>query len=399
MRTPLSPSLEPQALPGSGPIAKGLPASEAAIVSAPAMRRAGSSAAARLNFALIGCGRVSENHLTALTSSSVPGRLVAVADADTQRAQQKGVKFDVPFYTDFERMLGEHPEIDVLDLATPTGYHATHVKTLARFGKHIVVEKPMALTVEDCEQMIATCQQHGVRLFVVKQNRFNPAVVATREAFEAGRFGKLVLVTVRVRWRRDQSYYDADHWHGRWALDGGVMSQQASHHIDLMQWFLGPIESVQCQTANRLLRLEAEDTAAAILKAKDGALGILEATVAARPENLEGSLSILGEKGSVIVGGVAVNQILYWKFAETQPEDERIQHAVSQHVPTVYGNGHLPYLRNVAEAILKGSPGLVESTEGKRNVEILTALYESAAMNGAPMSPGCPIRHSRLGRG
>ena len=383
--------------PGAGSRLIGAAAADAANVSAP--HRPDGAATRRLNFALVGCGRVSENHLTALTSSNLPGRLVAVADADAQRAQQKGEKFGVPFYTDSERMLGEHPEIEVLDIATPTGYHATHVKALARFGKHIVVEKPMALTVEDCDQMIAACQQHGVRLFVVKQNRFNPAVVAAREAFEAGRFGKLVLVTVRVRWRRDQSYYDADHWHGRWALDGGVMSQQASHHIDLLQWFLGPIESVQCQTANRLLRLEAEDTAAAIFKAKDGALGILEATVAARPENLEGSLSILGEKGSVVIGGVAVNHILYWKFAETEPQDERIQHQASQQVPTVYGAGHLPYLRNVAEAILAGNSGLVEAAEGRRNIEILSALYESAAMNGAPMAPGCPTRHSRLGRG
>jgi len=352
-----------------------------------------------LSFALIGCGRVSENHLAALTAAEVPARLVAVADVDPSRAQQKGAKYGVPAYTDFSVMLAEHPEIEGVDIATPTGYHSAHVQAVARFQKHIVVEKPMALTLEDCDAMLAACRQNGRRLFVVKQNRFNPAVQAARRAFTAGRFGNLVLVTVRVRWRRDQSYYEADGWHGRWALDGGVMSQQASHHIDLLQWFLGPIESVQCQAANRLLRLEAEDTAVAIFKAASGALGILEATVAARPRNLEGSLSILGEKGTVVIGGVAVNQILCWEFTEPQPGDEVIHQQASQAVPNVYGNGHVPYLRDVAEAILDNRPGLVEGNEGRKNVEILTALYESAAGDGAKLSPGCPIVRSRLGRG
>lgn len=353
----------------------------------------------KLNFALIGCGRVSENHLAALTSSEVPARLVAVADVDQSRAQQKGAKYGVPAYTDFQTMLAEHPEIEVVDITTPTGYHAAHVQAVARFQKHVVVEKPMALTLKDCDAMLAACRQNGRRLFVVKQNRFNSAVQAARCALAAGRFGNLVLVTVRVRWRRDQSYYDADCWHGRWALDGGVMSQQASHHIDLLQWFLGPIESVQCQAANRVLRLEAEDTAAAIFKATSGALGILEATVAARPRNLEGSLSILGEKGSVVIGGVAVNQIIYWEFTEPLPEDEVVHQQASQAVPNVYGNGHAPYLRDVAEAILDNRPGLVEGTEGRKNVEILTALYESAASGGAKLHPGCPIVRSQLGRG
>jgi UDP-N-acetyl-2-amino-2-deoxyglucuronate dehydrogenase len=353
----------------------------------------------KLNFALIGCGRVSENHLAALTSSDVPARLVAVADVDQSRAQQKGTKYGVPIYTDFEDMLTKQPDIEVVDITTPTGYHAAHVQAVARFKKHVVVEKPMALTLQDCDAMLAACQQNGRRLFVVKQNRFNSAVQAARRALEAGRFGNLVLVTVRVRWRRDQAYYEADHWHGRWALDGGVMSQQASHHIDLLQWFLGPIESVQCQAANRVLRLEAEDTAAAIFKAKSGALGILEATVAARPKNLEGSLSILGEKGSVVIGGVAVNQIVHWEFSEPLPEDDVIHHQASQAVPNVYGNGHAPYLRDVAEAILDNRPALVEGIEGRRNVEILTTLYESAARDGTRLSPGCPTVHSRLGRG
>lgn len=177
------------------------------------------------------------------------------------------------------------------------------------------------------------------------------------------------------------------------------MAQQASHHLDLLQWFMGPIESMQCRTATRLLNIEVEDTALAMFKFESGALGAFEATVATRPKDLEGSLSLLGEKGSVIIGGHAVNRILHWDFVDKQPEDDRIREEYSQEVPNVYGHGHTPYLGNVIEAILHEKPGLVEAYEGRKNIEILTALYESAAMDGATVCPGCPIKHSRLGRG
>jgi UDP-N-acetyl-2-amino-2-deoxyglucuronate dehydrogenase len=351
-----------------------------------------------LKFAFIGCGRVSENHLKALTSGNFPAQLVAVADIVEERARSKGEKYHVPSYLDYHEMIRRHPDIDVVDVATPTGYHTDHIINLAHNGKHIVVEKPMALRVKDCDAMIRACEKNGCRLFVVKQNRFNPAVVAARRALEGGRFGKLVIGTVRVRWRRDQYYYEADNWHGTWALDGGVMSQQASHHLDLLQWFMGPVESVTCQAATRLLDIEVEDTAAALLRFTSGALGIFEATVAARPEDLESSLSILGEKGSVVIGGKAVNQVIYWRFEEPQPGDEEICHSASQEIPNVYGYGHGPYLAHVVDAILSNKPALVEGDEGKKNVEIITALYESAARGGKKVRPGCRVIYSKLGR-
>jgi len=351
-----------------------------------------------LKFALVGCGRVSENHLQALTSGRIPAQLIAAADIIEEKARAKGEKYHVPYYFDYHEMVRKHPEIDVVDVCTPTGYHPEHVIDLARNGVHIVVEKPMALRVKDCDAMIRACEKNGCRLFVVKQNRFNSAVVAARQALENGRFGKLVMGTVRVRWRRDQSYYEADNWHGTWALDGGVMSQQASHHLDLLQWFMGPVESVQCLSAKRLLDIEVEDTAAAILQFTSGALGIFEATVAARPEDLESSLSILGEKGSVVIGGKAVNKVTYWRFEEPRPGDAEIYESASQEVPNVYGHGHGPYLAHVVDAILNNKPGLVEGSEGKKNVEILTALYESAARGGERVRPGCRIVYSRLGR-
>jgi predicted dehydrogenase len=351
----------------------------------------------KLKFAIVGCGRVSNNHLTALTSGHLDSQLVAVCNRTEEKARVKAERYGVPFYTDYHEMMKRHPEVDVVSILTPTGYHAKHVIDLSRYGKHIVVEKPMALRVKDCEEMIRACRRNRCRLFVIKQNRFNLAVQAVRRAMNEGRFGKMVMGTVRVRWTRDQRYYQQDNWHGTWALDGGVMSQQASHHLDLLQWFMGPVETIQCQSATRLMDIEVEDTSVAIMKFSSGALGAFEATVATRPKDLEASLSLLGEKGSVIIGGHAVNHILHWQFCEERPEDEEIIRSQSQDVPNVYGHGHTPYLRNVIEAITQGKPGLVEGEEGRKNIQILTALYESAACGGKTVRPGCRTRASKLG--
>jgi predicted dehydrogenase len=351
-----------------------------------------------LNFALVGCGRVSENHLSHLASGHIPASLAAVCDVDETRTKAKGEKYRVPWFVDYHAMMKACPQIDVVVVATPTGYHARHVIDLAQYGKHVVTEKPMALSVADCDAMLDACRRNDCRLFVVKQNRFNPAVVAARKALDGGRFGKMVIGTVRVRWSRNQEYYESDDWHGTWALDGGVMSQQASHHLDLLQWFLGPVESVQCQTATRLLDIEVEDTALAIIKFQSGALGSFEATVAARPEGMEGSLSLLGQHGSVVIGGHAVNKMQHWKFDHVHPDDADIAHTASEEVPNVYGKGHGPYLADVCRAILENKPALVEGAEGKKNIQILTALYESAASGGISLKPGCEIKNSKLGR-
>ena len=294
-------------------------------------------------------------------------------------------------------MMKKHPELDVVDIATPTGYHAEHVIAISNHGKHIVVEKPMALQVADCEAMIKACQKNQCRLFVVKQNRFNHAVQAARKALEERTIRKdghghgpspMVARPEVLRTRRLARHVGV----GR-----GVMSQQASHHLDLLQWFMGPIESMQCQTATRLMDIEVEDSAVAIMKFKSGALGAFEATVATRPKDMEGSLSLLGEKGSVMIGGHAVNKILHWQFIDQRPEDAEMLEAHSQEIPNVYGHGHLPYLADVIQAILQNKPGLVEASEGKKNIEILTALYESACGDGQTVRPGCPVKLSKLG--
>ncbi len=266
---------------------------------------------------------------------------------------------------------------DVVVVLTESGRHAEHVLELARYGRDIVVEKPMALTLEDADAMIRACDGAGVRLFVVKQNRFNVPVVKLREALEKGRFGRLVLGTVRVRWCRTQAYYDQDPWRGTWALDGGVLSNQASHHVDLLEWMMGDVDSVFARSATALVKIEAEDTAVVVLRFRSGALGIIEATTAARPTDLEGSISLLGELGSVEIGGFAVNEIRVWKFVQPDAQDAKVMSDYSVNPPNVYGFGHQAYYEHVIDCIRNDKQQLVDGLEGRKSLELISAIYES----------------------
>jgi predicted dehydrogenase len=221
-------------------------------------------------------------------------------------------------------------------------------------------------------------------------------VVKAREALDQGRFGKLVLGTVRVRWCRDQNYYDQDPWRGTWAQDGGVLANQASHHIDLLEWFMGPVRSVHARATTALVEIEAEDTAVATLEFANGALGVIEATNATRPKDLEGSLSVLGEKGSVVIGGFAVNQMLHWQFSDTRPEDGEVLERFSVNPPNVYGYGHQAYYEHVVDCLDTNSAALVDGLEGRRSLELITALYQSIE-TGDQVPLRLQARHSRLG--
>ena len=280
----------------------------------------------------------------------------------------------------FERE-GRH--IDVVVVLTPSGHHAQCVKEIASYGKHVIIEKPMALTLEDADSMIQACDLAGIKLFVVKQNRCNVPVRKLREAVEAGHFGKMVMGTVRVRWCRSQSYYDSALWRGTWQYDGGVFANQAIHHIDLLQWMMGPVESVYAKSATRLANVEVEDTGTAVVKFVSGALGLIEATTAARPVDIEGSLSILGERGSVEIGGFAANEMKIWNFVDCiQEERNNIMKRYGENPKGVYAFAHREYLNNVVENILCGRKNsLVDGLSGRKSLEILTAIYESIETN------------------
>ena len=330
-----------------------------------------------LKFALVGCGRIAKRHSELLGLNQIKnGSLVAVCDVNKKKAKKIAEQFNVPYYTDMDEMM-QKQTIDVVSVLTESGYHAKHVINLAKYGKHIVVEKPMALKLDDADLMIKACDENACRLFVIKQNRFNVPVVKLRQAYEAGRFGKLVLGTVRVRWTRHQNYYDQDLWRGTWALDGGVLTNQASHHIDMLVWIMGDVASVFAKANTSLVNIETEDTAVVTLKFKNGALGIIEATTATRPNNLEGSISILGEKGSVVISGFAVNKMQTWAFEQKEEGDEDVLDKYSVNPPNVYGFGHQAYYQNVIDSILNDKKELVDGNSGKKSLKLITAIYQS----------------------
>jgi len=328
-----------------------------------------------LRFGLIGCGRIAARHAEVITS--IPNaELVAVSDIIKERAKRLGEHYGVRWYVSAEEML-EREKLEVVNVLTPSGNHAETVINIANRVSNIIVEKPMALKLDDADRMIEVCDSFKTRLFVVQQNRYNVPVIKLREAVDNGRFGKLVLGTVRVRWTRTQEYYDQDDWRGTWAMDGGVLANQASHHIDLLSWMMGDVESVMAMTATRLVNIETEDTGVVILRFKNGALGVIEATTGTRPKDLEGSISILGENGTVEIGGFAVNEMKVWNFVDSGPDDENVLEKYRSNPPNVYGFGHYEYIKDVIKCIREDRKALVDGLEGRRSLELINAIYES----------------------
>lgn len=328
-----------------------------------------------MRFGVVGCGRISHKHFDALQQKMTGGELIAVCDTREDRRNAAAKKFNVPSYNDYHDMMRSHPELDVVSVLTPSGLHAEHVVDLSQYKKHILVEKPMALNPTDARRMVQACKENGIRLFVVKQNRTNPPIVLVREALDDGHFGKLVLGTTRVRWCRKQDYYDQDQWRGTKKLDGGVIYNQASHHVDLLSWLMGDVESVFAYSSRRLVEIETEDTLICTIKFKNGALGIIEATTATRPVDLEGSLSILGEQGSAEVAGFAVNEIRTWNFSN--PIETKLAMKINEQPPNVYGYGHVRYLKEVIHSIKTGEKTAVEGVEGLRSIDLIDSIYRS----------------------
>lgn len=351
-----------------------------------------------LGFALVGCGRISKRYGDIFSTKQIKGaHLVSVCDVQLKRAKDFGKTHNVPGYKDMASMFAAHEnKIDVVCILSESGLHAEHTLEVVKYKKHIVVEKPMALRLSDADDMIEACDKAGVKLFVVKQNRLNAPVIKLREAIEEGRFGKLVMGSIRVRWCRDQNYYNQDPWRGTWAYDGGVFANQAIHHIDLLQWMLGQPETVYASTHTALVDIECEDTGAAVINFKNGSIGVVEATTATRPKDIEGSLSILGERGMVEIGGFAVNQLKHWQFVDSRPEDDNIIKNWSTNPPNVYGFGHNEFLKNVVETIKHGKSSLVDGLEGRRSLELVCAMYESAE-TGSEVSLRFKSKMGRLG--
>lgn len=325
--------------------------------------------------AFSGCGRISKNHFEAI--AKIDGlELAAVSDTDPERAARAGAEWRVPHFTSYETMLAE-TKADVAAIATPSGLHPAQGIAAARAGLHVITEKPMAISLTGADELVKACDTAGVRLFVVKQNRLNPPVQLLKRAVDRGRFGRIYMASCTVHWARPQEYYDQASWRGTWEFDGGAFMNQASHYVDLIQWLMGPVESVMAKTATLARRIETEDSGIAILKFRSGALGVIQVTMLAYPRNLEGSLTVLGETGSAKIGGTAVNKIEHWQFADYDDDDKLVE-AVEATPPNVYGLGHEGYYRNVLSVLRGEAKPDTDGRAGRKSLELILGIYESA---------------------
>ncbi|HIY82934.1 Gfo/Idh/MocA family protein [Rubneribacter sp.] len=335
-----------------------------------------------MNYALIGCGRIAVNHVKAATSNNF--NIVAFCDIDSSKFDIMLNKADcgnfpqTARYTDYRRMLADHPEIELVSIATESGSHAAIALDCIEAGKHVIIEKPIALSMADADGIVRRAAEADVRVAACHQNRFNPAVVQTRKALESGRFGRMSHGSICVRWNRNKGYYDQAPWRGTWAEDGGCLMNQCIHGIDLLRWMMGgKISSVYAQTRQCFHNyLEAEDVGVAVLSFEDGSVGLIEGTVNVYPKNLEETLCLFGERGTVKVGGTSTNEIAVWDFADTREEDTQIR-TLREVTSNVYGNGHTALFADMAEAIRESRAPAVDARAGRDALEVVLAIYKS----------------------
>lgn len=330
----------------------------------------------KIRFALVGCGRIAQNHFAALQKHADRAELVDVCDVDATALAAAVAKTGAKGHLSLAGMLST-TMADVVILTTPSGLHPRQAIEIAQSGRHVMTEKPMATRWQDGVQMVEACDKAGVRLFVVKQNRRNATLQLLKQAVQQKRFGRIYMVNLNVFWTRPQEYYDSAAWRGTWEFDGGAFMNQASHYVDLLDWLIGPVESVQAYTATLERDIEVEDTGVISVKWRSGALGSMNVTMLTYPKNLEGSITIIGEKGTVRVGGVAVNEIQHWEFAEPHPDDEKVK-AASYETTSVYGFGHPLYYDNVIKVMRGEAEPETDGREGLKSLELLIAAYLSA---------------------
>ena len=329
-----------------------------------------------IRFALAGCGRIAANHFGALEQHKDRAQLVAVCDVAPAALEQAAARTGARPYASYLEML-EKSQADVIVLSTPSGLHPTQTIQAAEAGRHVMTEKPMATRWADGKRMVAACDDAGVRLFVVKQNRRNATLQLLKRAVEKKRFGRIFMVAINVFWTRPQEYYDSAKWRGTWEFDGGAFMNQASHYIDLLDWLIGPVESVQAYTATLARNIQVEDTGVMSVRWRSGALGSVSVTMLTYPQNLEGSITIIGETGTARIGGLAVNEIQHWEFADKDPDDANIKDA-SYETTSVYGFGHPLYYDNVIKVLRGEAAPETDGREGLRSLEVLIATYLSA---------------------
>lgn len=327
-----------------------------------------------VNFAIVGMGHIAKKHEEAIRNAS-DANLYAICDTDPARLKDAGN--EVKKYTDLGQMLEENPDIHVVNICVPSGLHAKLTKIVAEHKRHIIVEKPMALSLEDAESMLKVAEENGVKLAVVHPSRFRPTIQALKEKMASGSFGTLSHANATVRWNRNQDYYNQAEWRGTKEFDGGVLMNQAIHDLDLLLWLMGPVECVQAMAATRLRNIQTEDVAAAVVQFKNGALGVIEAATTIYPKNLEESLAIFGETGSAKVSGRTANFIEIWDFEDTTKEDSVA--LVERVKEDPFGKpGHQCIIEDMIEAINEERSPIIDGKDGLAPVKLILAILESA---------------------
>lgn len=334
-----------------------------------------------MKYALIGTGRISVNHIASAMRHKEQIQFEAVCDLVTEnmdRALTKaGFQGSVRKYTDYRKML-EESSPDLVAIATDSGAHAEIAKDCLEHGCHVIVEKPIAMSMRDARMLVETAKKYGRVLCACHQNRFNKSVQKIREALETGRFGALSHVAAHVRWNRGEAYYRQAPWRGKWASDGGCLMNQCIHNADLMCWMLGEIEEVFAYTANsQHPYIEGEDLGLALMKGKNGAYGLFEGTVNVYPKNLEETLYLFGSTGTVKAAGISVNLIEKWDFADQADDAQEVIASCQEAPPNVYGFGHEGLYADVIHAVETGTRPLVSGEEGVRALELILAIYKS----------------------
>lgn len=342
-----------------------------------------------MKYALIGCGRISTNHIKAAVANNL--EIVAVCDILPERMQsvleKHGLENDKSIlrYTDYKKMIKENPELQLISIATESGKHAQIALYCIENGVNVIIEKPMAMSLTDADKIIALSKEKGVKVSACHQNRFNIAVQQTRTALENGRFGKLSHGSVHVRWNRNKDYYEQAKWRGTWAQDGGALMNQCIHGIDLLRWMLGgEINEVYGVTQRQFHNyLECEDIGMAVIKFANGAVGTIEGTTNVYPKNLEETLYLFGENGTVKLGGKSTNAIDVWDFADETDKDKQNKGLFEQ-TANVYGNGHTSLFADMIYAIENNVKPYVDAVAGRNALELVLAVYKSAA-EGKPV--------------
>lgn len=332
----------------------------------------------KIKVALVGCGRIANNHFGSIETHQDNIDLVAICDIDPTALAAAHERTGAKPFTSLSHMLGEI-DADMVILTTPSGLHPDQAVECFEAGFHVLTEKPMATRYADGVAMVKAGDKAGKRLFVVKQNRLNATLQLLKRAVSEKRFGNINMVHLNVFWTRPQDYYDQGGWRGTWELDGGAFMNQASHYVDLMEWLIGPVQDVQAMISTHR-DIEAEDTGVVNIRWRNGALGSMAVTMCTYPKNYEGSITILGDKGTVRVGGVAVNDIQTWDFADEKDYDAAIKEA-NYETTSVYGFGHPLYYKNVIDVLRGEAEPMTDGREGLKSLELLIAIYLAARDN------------------